>query len=317
MKRIVIAFSLLLCSILMVSQTCPNLNFESGNLNNWTITSGSPDLFTNYNMTGCCASPGSTAVAVYSTPLADPYFGTLPASPLGGNFVAKVNNINMNGNASRITNTFAVSSNTVFQFAIAGVVDGITESCSSVAYAHIRVLDNTGTPFYSTHYVPVGVNTATCSFAAFTNTINNTAFFCWQTYSVNLAPYVGTNVSVEVSAANCGGWGHWAYCYFDAACSVTTPTPTTCPMVTGIKEITEMKLVTVWPNPANDELNISLQIPDMENEFIVYDVLGKEVMRQKNLKHDTKLDIAKLLPGTYSYKLVTLEETSNGKFIKQ
>lgn len=299
------------------AQTCTNLNFENGNLSNWIVTSGSPNLFTNYNMTGCCATPGSTAVAVYSTPLVDPYFGTLPASPLGGNFVAKVNNINLNGNASRITNTFAVSSNTVFQFAIAGVVDGINESCSSIAYAHVRLLDNAGVPFYSTHYVPVGINTATCSYAAFTNTVNVTAFFCWQSYSVNIAPYVGTNISVEVSAANCGGYGHWAYCYFDAACSVTTPTPTTCPMVTGIKEITKMKLVTVWPNPANDVLNINIEIPQVENEFIVYDVLGKEVMRQKNLKHDNKLDIGKLLHGTYIYKLVTLEETSTGKFIKQ
>lgn len=60
---------------------------------------------------------------------------------------------------------------------IAGVVDGITEPCSSVAYAYVRLLDNTGMPFCYKYYVPVGINTATCSFATFTNTINNTAFF--------------------------------------------------------------------------------------------------------------------------------------------
>lgn len=316
MKRIITLIALLLISVLINAQPC-NLGFEAGNFTNWNITKGSPSLSFNYNMSGCCATPGSTAVAIVTTPIADPYFGTLPASPLGGSFVAQINNINLNGNLSRITNTFAVASNTVFQFAIAGVVDGISESCSSIAYAHVRLLDNTGTPFYSTHYVPVGINTATCSFAAFTNTVNNTAFFCWQTYTVNLAPYNGTNVSIEVTSGNCGGWGHWAYCYFDAACSVTTPTPTTCPMVTGIKEITEMKLVTLWPNPATDELNISLEIPEMDNEFIVYDVLGKVVLRQKNLKHDNKLNIDRLLPGTYTYKLITVEETSNGKFIKQ
>lgn len=317
MKRIFTASALLVSTFFITAQTCPNLNFESGNLNGWTITKGSPSLFTNYNMTGCCATPGSSAVAVYSTPMSDPYLGILPASPLGGNFIAQVNNINLNGNASRITNTFAVTSNTVFQFAIAGVVDGINENCQSIAYAHVRLLDNAGNPFYSTHYVPVGANTATCSYAAFTNTVNFTAFFCWQTYSVNLAPYLGTNISVEVTAANCGGYGHWAYCYFDAACSVTTPTPATCPMVTGVKEITEMKLINVWPNPARDILNINLEISMENNEFIIYDVLGKVVLRQKDLRHDNRLDIDKLLPGTYIYKLITTEEITTGKFIKQ
>ncbi len=309
-------FSAILVFPFLMNSQC-NLNFESGNLSGWTVTKGSPSLSFNYNMSGCCATPGSTAVAVYSTPLADPYLGTLPASPLGGVFIAQVNNQNMNGNASRITNTFMVTSNSIFQFAIAGVVDGITENCQSIAYAHVRLLDNTGTPFYSTHYVPVGPNTSTCSYAAFTNTINATAFFCWQTYSVNLAPYIGTNVSVEVSAANCGGWGHWAYCYFDAACSVTTPTPASCPMVTAINEITEVKLVNVWPNPARDILNVSLEIPIIDNEFVIYDILGKVVLRQKNLKHDNKIDIEKLLPGTYIYKLLTTEETKTGKFIKE
>lgn len=303
-------------SNIIVAQTC-NLDFESGSLAGWTVTKGSPNLFTNYNMTGCCSTPGSTAVAVYATPMSDPYLGTLPASPLGGAFVAQVNNINMNGNASRITNTFNVTSNSIFQFAIAGVVDGITESCQSIAYAHVRLLDNTGTPFYSTHYVPVGPNTATCSYAAFTNTINLTAFFCWQTYSVNLTPYIGTNVSVEVSAANCGGTGHWAYCYFDAACSLKTPTPTTCPMVTNIKEITEVEYINIWPNPAKDLLNISIEKPIPNNEFIIYDMLGKVALRQKDLKHDNKIEIGKLISGTYIYKFISAEETKTGKIIKE
>lgn len=316
MKRKYIFYFILFASVLVNAQPC-NLGFEAGNFSSWNITKGSPSLSFNYNMTGCCATPGSTAVAVVSTPVSDPYLGSLPPSPLGGSFVAKVNNINTYGNLSRITNTFAVTSNTVFQFAIAAVVDGISESCSSIAYAHVRLLDNMGSPIYSTHYVPVGVNTSTCSFAAFTNTITNTAFFCWQTYTVNLGPYSGTNVSVEVTSGNCGGWGHWAYCYFDAACSVTTPTPVTCSMVTGMKEITETKLLTIWPNPAQNILNISLDIPEIENEFILYDVLGNEILRRKNIEHDTKIDISKLLVGTYLFKLITPEQVQAGKFIKQ
>jgi hypothetical protein len=315
MKKIILICSAFLLCIVIGNAQC-NLNFETGNFSGWTITKGSPSLMTNYTMTGCCATPGSTAVTVFPTPFNDPYLGVVPHSPLGGSFVAQVNNSNQNGNASRITNTFMVTSNSIFQFAIAAVVDGILEGCESIAYAHVRVLDAGGSPIYSVHHVPNGANTATCSSSAFTNTVTNKAFFCWQTYTVNLAPYIGTNVSVEVTGANCGGYGHWAYCYFDAACTAVTPTNVSCSFSSGFDEIIETAPITIWPNPAKDVLNISVKSPSPETELLVFDILGNTVLRQRDLGENSSINIERLSQGAYFYKLTSGDKVKSGKFLK-
>lgn len=76
----------------LISATlCVNEGFESGSLTNWTVQIGRNNSSQTYPTFTNTIGSGSL-VSVVSTPITDPFVGTIPASPLGGSFVARINN---------------------------------------------------------------------------------------------------------------------------------------------------------------------------------------------------------------------------------
>jgi endoglucanase len=75
------------------------------------------------------------------------------------------------------------------------------------------------------------------------------------------------------------------------------------------------KPITVYPNPALDELTLS-GLPSSEVTISVYDMGGKEVMRRANFSSNT-LDIKHLATGTYTIILTTSKEVFSSKFVKK
>jgi hypothetical protein len=68
-----------------------------------------------------------------------------------------------------------------------------------------------------------------------------------------------------------------------------------------------------YPNPAKEELNISLSILNQRNlEIEIFNVLGKRVLKQKINQNKTKLNIQNMISGVY---LVRLTSKNTGEFV--
>ncbi|MEP7142677.1 MAG: reprolysin-like metallopeptidase [Ferruginibacter sp.] len=78
------------------------------------------------------------------------------------------------------------------------------------------------------------------------------------------------------------------------------------------------KLLTVYPNPAKDKLNINLTGYSGISEMRLYDVKGRQMSSQRTGQINSVMDISTLASGVYFMKVVTANgESLNQKIIKQ
>lgn len=75
--------------------------------------------------------------------------------------------------------------------------------------------------------------------------------------------------------------------------------------------------VNLYPNPAGDQLNVSLEGFENKAEIRVYNLMGKLVMQQGVGNTITQLNIAKLPAGIYLLNVNNGKETRAAKFVKQ
>jgi hypothetical protein len=82
---------------------------------------------------------------------------------------------------------------------------------------------------------------------------------------------------------------------------------------------TASRSMSLYPNPANQILNISLVSTEMEKIIEVFDLNGKLVMTEKVMQNNAELDISTLPGGLYLIKVTTKDGTllSKDKFVKQ
>ncbi len=72
------------------------------------------------------------------------------------------------------------------------------------------------------------------------------------------------------------------------------------------------KGVHIYPNPVNNELNLSIQEVD---RIEIYDLLGKMILSEAS--DDSKVNVSSLQPGLYIVKIFTDNECFTEKFIKK
>ena len=78
------------------------------------------------------------------------------------------------------------------------------------------------------------------------------------------------------------------------------------------------KVLSVYPNPVQDKLNINLTGYEGASEIRVYDVNGRQVAAQRSASVNTQIDIARLGKGMYLVKVFTANgEVLNTKVVKQ
>src|SRR5688572_1404442 len=75
--------------------------------------------------------------------------------------------------------------------------------------------------------------------------------------------------------------------------------------------------INLFPNPAGDQLNVSVEGVDRNSVIKVYNLAGKLVMQQRNSNTLTQLNISKLPAGFYSVHVNDGNETRTAKFVKQ
>ena len=71
-------------------------------------------------------------------------------------------------------------------------------------------------------------------------------------------------------------------------------------IITEVGEVIENKSVTVYPNPANEVLNIELG--DSQSDVMIYNSLGQVVRCYENMSGDMQINVADLNAGMYFVK---------------
>ena len=101
------------------------------------------------------------------------------------------------------------------------------------------------------------------------------------------------------------------------ATAVITQSVSPC---TGIEEVYGTTGISIYPNPANDHVNIEISSSLVSNHTIVEitDALGKLVMQETLGSEVTRININKLEEGVYFFKVTTNNQTVKvGKVVKQ
>ena len=165
------------------------------------------------------------------------------AQPLKGNNFIRVNSNNNNYSLSRLSKTFSVTSaNSLFQFAFISVF-ATGHSCCDAGAFKINLYNGSqsipcpnftisapsggsfgcpggaGTPNY---YVTNSNTTYTYNSSGQSN--GSYIYNRWQINSIDLTPYIGQNITIDIVTSDCTAGGHYGYIYFDAQCGAMTIT---------------------------------------------------------------------------------------------
>ena len=71
----------------------------------------------------------------------------------------------------------------------------------------------------------------------------------------------------------------------------------------GTNDLWEDKMITIFPNPAHDKININLSHKISIAAFTITDNLGTEIFHANLTQPNNVIPISKILPGIYIYKL--------------
>ncbi|MBI2722518.1 MAG: PKD domain-containing protein [Bacteroidetes bacterium] len=212
---------------------CTNMDFEAGNLGGWTLTSGTNANST--NMAGCCGTPGGAATAVVPSVGNDPVSNAPLASPFGGGFICRINDVNVGAVVERISQTFTVTpANSLLQYAFMAVLESAGHTCAEQPYLNIRLLDcnNNIIPCPQAH---ISAPSGSCpsNDPGFQNGGGYSFHTAWQISALDLTPYVGSCITVQITVGDCTQSGHAGYAYFDAQCSPMNITVNGVPFPVG------------------------------------------------------------------------------------
>ncbi|MCE3259912.1 MAG: Ig domain protein group 2 domain protein, partial [Bacteroidetes bacterium] len=214
----------------IVAAPCQNEDFEglpTGSVTaipGWTLSVGqNAGTNSSCSMLGCCALTPTAGFSVVATPVSDPVLGTISNSPLGGSNVLKIsdNIINM-GEVYRIEQTFSVtSSNSVLKYAYMSAIEGSSHTCCDNPYMNVLFYDCSNN-LISSISQSVVIQGSMCASTNppgwFTNSSGASYTPGWILNSVNLTPYIGSCITMQVTMGDCNGWAHYGYGYFDASC---------------------------------------------------------------------------------------------------
>ena len=104
--------------------------------------------------------------------------------------------------------------------------------------------------------------------------------------------------------------------YFDYNFPILINKATSTFKTLGITDFAFSDYFSVYPNPANDILNINNKGSIEVQSIAVLDILGQLVIAVPNAQTISKVDVSKLATGKYFLKMNTDKGTSNMKFIK-
>lgn len=136
------------------------------------------------------------------------------------------------------------------------------------------------------------------------------ATYQWINCTTGLPIPNATNVSYNTQNIN----GLYAVVVTNNGCSDTSA----CfAITTGLGDMPLTGIVSIYPSPVTDLLNIRLAMPITHASYKIYDFSGKEVLRNSINSNTTQVDIRNLKSGYYTLQLLSDEGIVQKTFVKQ
>jgi hypothetical protein len=130
--------------------------------------------------------------------------------------------------------------------------------------------------------------------------------------------YVGPGVSESTFFPELAGPGahEIAYVVLDEnGCYNRSEQIITVDACTSVEESKFAKSIRVYPNPANDYVIVESEM--IQNSRIrIYDIAGKEVHQQLNLKDKNNINVSQFPNGVYTIIITNDQDSAHIKFIK-
>jgi hypothetical protein len=227
----------------------------SAQVNGWILTAGSHTIGMGSNACtpiGCCpVAPSEASLIAAPNGYIDPVIGSVypiysvfgPAtghtmgpsynpqltSGMFGNKFIRINSQMNNYSIERLSKTFTVTNQSaMFKFAFISVQSGGHTCCDAGSFILKVTNVTTNSLMASVSYSASGFSQA----CTYTNGVqyyeagtgvpatNNSfvTFNKWHVNYIDLSPYMGDNINIEITTADCTAGGHYSYSYFDAEC---------------------------------------------------------------------------------------------------
>lgn len=240
--RIAATCLLLLSSLLTGAQTfCPtNINFENGNLSNWSFdtatNNGASGITT---LTPVAAIPSRHALTSGST---TDYYGGFPiVDPVGGSYSLKLGNDSIGAQVDVAHYTVHVPATVnnyslIYRYAV--VFENPSHTATNQPFFRVRVTDSaTGNVINCASFTYVAQSGLPgFSTSAYSGVLGHAVVYykSWSTASLNLTGQAGKTLILEFMAADCSQKGHMGYGYVDLSCGLFAITAYSCNPTTSL-----------------------------------------------------------------------------------
>ncbi len=192
------------------SQDCPNSDFSMGNFTHWTGYVGNC-CPVNINM----GAPGIVAGRhTIMAPGTDPIVPALQLVPPGFPSSVRLGNSGAGYQAERLEYQLNVTpNNSLFIFSFAVVMQDPGHPAAEQPRFEIQVFDPMNQPIACTYYQVAAGN----GIPGFQSQ-GSVRWRDWTQVGVDLSPYIGQQVRIRATTADCGYGGHYGYGYLTARC---------------------------------------------------------------------------------------------------
>lgn len=130
--------------------------------------------------------------------------------------------------------------------------------------------------------------------------------------------YLAFKIKTKSTLAEGDTFGNAADIFFDYNSAITTNVPITeISKTLGKPDFPFNRYFALYPNPANETLNINAGTDIRLASIQIYNVLGQLVRVVSNAENVHSIDVSALPSGNYFIKIVSDKGTSNSKFIKK
>jgi hypothetical protein len=274
----------------------------------------SPTTTTVYNVTGAngnCSSSKNVTVTVNPNPntivFLQPNAVFCPGAVTEMGYANPSLSVTVNGVLSTEDGfgkyTYSATTTQTLNYVYTNTLTGCSTVQAPIVY---NVLSNTIT-ISSSAANPICAGQSAVLTASVAGTLANLA---WSNASVfgnttTVSPTVTTTYTI--AGQDQGGYG----CNYSAT---YTQSVTTC---TGIDEVINNNLFSIYPNPANDILNVELGDVNENSTIQIINALGEVVLSEVVLSNSTTLKTNNLTSGVYFIKVESKNGSAIKKFIKQ
>jgi len=218
-------FSLTLCVQRVYAQCPPNIGFELNSFAGWIGFTGSHNGTIPINTPTVGIVPGRHTITTGGNDPVIPAIPQLCPLPGFGTRSVKLGNQQTGAQSERLRTSFNVTPNTsALLFAFAVILQDPSHSANQQPRFELNITlpNNQNLPCGTYVYVASG------NLPGFQNS-GSVRYRNWAQQSINLIPFIGQTVNINVLTADCSPTAHYGYGYFDMTCDIFQVIRRYCP----------------------------------------------------------------------------------------